>query len=98
MDALPPSLPPSLRTLSDEVLLNLLQELQVEKVIRSEGLLTNHSLHGLHILTNGIVSILCVCVCVCGACMRACMRVCVCVCVCVCACEREKEAEGNRHR
>lgn len=45
-------------TLSDEVLLKLLQELQVEKIIGGEGLLSHHGLHGLHVLTNGIAGIL----------------------------------------
>ena len=45
-------------TLSDEVLLKLLQELQVEQIIGGEGLLSYHGLHGLHVLTNGIAGIL----------------------------------------
>jgi len=43
--------------LCDEGLLKLGEELQVEKIIRGKSLLTNNSLHGLHILTNGITGI-----------------------------------------
>ena len=49
----------SVSTLCDEVLFKLLQELKVEQIFRSQCLLTHHCLHGLDILTNGIVSILC---------------------------------------
>lgn len=45
-------------TLGNEVLLKLLEELQVEQVIRGEGLLSHHSLHGLDVLTDGVAGIL----------------------------------------
>ena len=45
-------------TLSNEVLLKLLKELQVQQVILTESLLTNDCLHGLYVLPYGIVSIL----------------------------------------
>lgn len=45
-------------TLSNEVLLKLLQELEVEQVIRGEGLLSHHSLHGLDVLTDGVAGVL----------------------------------------
>lgn len=45
-------------TLTNEVFLKLLEELEVEQVIRGEGLFSNHSLHGLHILTDGITRVL----------------------------------------
>jgi hypothetical protein len=46
------------QTLRNEILLKLLQELKVEKILWSQSLLTDHSLHSLHILTDGIASIL----------------------------------------
>lgn len=45
-------------TLVDEVLLELLQEFQIEQVLRSERLLPHHCLHGLHVFPDGIASIL----------------------------------------
>ena len=45
-------------TLRDECLLELIQKLQIEQVIGWQSLLTDDSLHGLHVLTNCIVSIL----------------------------------------
>lgn len=45
-------------TLRNEVFLKLLEELEVEQVIRGEGLFSDHSLHGLHILTDGITRVL----------------------------------------
>lgn len=45
-------------TLSNEILLKLLEELEVEQIIRSEGLFSNHGLHSLDILTNGITGVL----------------------------------------
>lgn len=47
-----------LLTLSNEVLLKLLKELQVQQVILTESLFTNDCLHGLYVLPYGIVSIL----------------------------------------
>ena len=49
---------PAYFTLADEVLLEFLEELQVEQIIWRQGLLSHYSLHGLNILTNGIVCIL----------------------------------------
>ena len=45
-------------TLSNEVLLKLLEELKVKEIIGSEGLLSNNSFHGLHIFADGIVGVL----------------------------------------
>ena len=45
-------------TLSDKVLLKFLQELQVQKVIWGQGLLSHHGLHGLNVFTDGIAGIL----------------------------------------
>lgn len=47
-----------LLTLSDEVLLKLLEELKVEQIIRGEGLLSHHGLHGLDVLTDGVTGVL----------------------------------------
>ncbi len=44
-------------SLSDEVLLKLGQELQIQEIIWGQGLLSHDSLHGLDILTNSITSI-----------------------------------------
>ena len=83
-------------TLGDEVLLKLLQELKVQQVVCREGLLSHHSLHCLHVLTNGIVGILCAGAGAWGRGMGGDGRhihvtthtcstaVCVCVCACVC--------------
>eukprot|EP00050_Salpingoeca_kvevrii_P005899 m.286285 g.286285 ORF g.286285 m.286285 type:complete len:410 (+) comp11542_c0_seq1:188-1417(+) len=43
--------------LVDELLLKLLEELEVQEILRAEGLLTDDGLHGLHILANGIACI-----------------------------------------
>lgn len=45
-------------TLRDEVLLELRQELQIQQVVGCQGFLTHYGLHGLHVLTNGVASIL----------------------------------------
>lgn len=52
------STPATRLTLVDEVLLKLLQEFQVEQVLRGERLLPNHCLHGLHVLPDGIAGVL----------------------------------------
>uniref|UniRef100_A0A182QVN8 Uncharacterized protein n=1 Tax=Anopheles farauti TaxID=69004 RepID=A0A182QVN8_9DIPT len=43
--------------LRDEVLLELGQELQVQQIVRREGFLTDDSLHGLHVLADGVASV-----------------------------------------
>uniref|UniRef100_A0A2M4D215 Putative secreted protein n=1 Tax=Anopheles darlingi TaxID=43151 RepID=A0A2M4D215_ANODA len=43
--------------LRDEVLLELGQELQVQQIVGRQGFLTDHSLHGLHVLTDGVASV-----------------------------------------
>lgn len=45
-------------TLSNEVLLKLLQKFQVKQIIRGQGFLSHHGFHGLHVLTDGIARIL----------------------------------------
>lgn len=45
-------------TLSNEVLLKLLQELQVQEIVRGQGFLTHHGLHGLHVLADGVAGVL----------------------------------------
>lgn len=45
-------------TLSDEVLLKLLQELQIEQIVRGQGFFSHHGLHRLHVLTDSIACIL----------------------------------------
>lgn len=45
-------------TLSKEFVFKLLQELEVEAILLCHSLLSDDSLHGLHILTSGIVGIL----------------------------------------
>lgn len=41
-----------------EVLLEFSEELQVQQVVRRQRLFTHHGLHGLHVLADGIASIL----------------------------------------
>ena len=43
--------------LRDEILLELGQELQVEQIVSAQRLLSDHGLHGLHVLANSITSI-----------------------------------------
>lgn len=50
--------PPPRPTLGDEILLKLLQELQVEQVLRGERLLPHHCFHGLHVLPDGVAGVL----------------------------------------
>jgi hypothetical protein len=45
-------------TLVDEGLLKLVEELEVEEIFRCEGLLTDDGLHGLHVLADGVASVL----------------------------------------
>lgn len=45
-------------TLSNKVLFKLLEELEVEEIVGSEGLLSHHGLHGLNILPNGVAGVL----------------------------------------
>lgn len=45
-------------TLRDEVLFEFRQELQVQEVIGRQRLLTYYGLHGLHVLSNGVASVL----------------------------------------
>jgi hypothetical protein len=45
-------------TLADESALELLEELEVEQILRGQSLLSDDSLHGLHILSDGVASIL----------------------------------------
>ena len=45
-------------SLGDEVLLELGEELQVQKIVGRQGLLTDDSLHGLDVLADSIASIL----------------------------------------
>lgn len=45
-------------TLSNKVLLKLLQELQIQQIIRGERLFSHHGLHGLDILTDSVTGIL----------------------------------------
>lgn len=45
-------------TLSNEILLKLGQELQIKQVLRGQSLLTDDSLHGLDIFTDGIAGVL----------------------------------------
>lgn len=44
--------------LRDKVLLELGEELQVEKIIGRQGLFTDDGLHRLHVLTDGVASVL----------------------------------------
>lgn len=44
--------------LCDEVLLELGKELEVEQVVGRERLLSHHGLHRLHVLTDGVASVL----------------------------------------
>ena len=44
-------LPIFIAALGDEGLLELGEEFQVEQIIRCQSLLSNNSLHGLHVLT-----------------------------------------------
>lgn len=46
------------QTLADEALLELVEELQVEKIFRGQGFLSNDGLHGLNVLSDGIAGIL----------------------------------------
>ena len=43
--------------LVDKLGLELLQELQVEQVLRGQRLLAHHRLHGLHVLADGVVGV-----------------------------------------
>ena len=43
--------------LSDEVLLELSEEFQVEEIIRRESFLADDSLHGLHVLADGVAGV-----------------------------------------
>jgi hypothetical protein len=43
--------------LGDEVLLELAEELEVEQVVGGERLLADHSLHGLHVLADGVARV-----------------------------------------
>lgn len=45
-------------TLGNEVFLKLGQELQIEQVISCQSLLTNHRLHGLNVLADGVTCVL----------------------------------------
>lgn len=45
-------------TLSNEVFLKLLEKLEVEQVIRGQGLFSHHRLHCLDILADGVTGIL----------------------------------------
>jgi hypothetical protein len=45
-------------TLSDELVFELVQELQVQQILWGKSFLTNHSLHGEHILSDSVVGIL----------------------------------------
>lgn len=47
-----------LLTLRDEVLFKLLEKLQVQQIISSKGLFTDHSLHGLYIFPYSVAGIL----------------------------------------
>lgn len=43
--------------LSDEILLEFSQELQIQQVIGRKSLLTDDSLHGLNVLSDGVASV-----------------------------------------
>jgi hypothetical protein len=45
------------QTLVDEALLELLQELEVQEILRGQGLLTDDGLHGLHVLADGVARV-----------------------------------------
>ena len=45
-------------TLSDELVLELVEKLEVEQILRCERLLTNDRFHRLHVLADGVVGIL----------------------------------------
>lgn len=44
--------------LRDKVLLELDQELQVQQIVGGQRLLTDDGLHGLHVLADGVTSVL----------------------------------------
>jgi len=44
-------------TLSDELVLELLEEVQVQEIIWSHGLLSDHSLHGHGVLSDSVVGV-----------------------------------------
>ena len=50
-------LPVLIATLRDEVLLELAEELEIEEVIRRERLFSDHGLHRLHVLADGVARV-----------------------------------------